>query len=193
MLNVVPTKIWGAKPVDNSRLDRCPAAGITIHHTAGLNVRPLWPAPLERIRCIRLARAIQRDHIKRGWADSGHHFLVTRSGIVLEGRQGTLVAAKAGCVIQGAHAGVTQVNRTRFGIEVEGLYTTGPIPEKQFVALAELCAHLAYWGEFQSQEIDGHRDHKATECPGEFLYRMLPTLRSLVHHRKVELMHEDNP
>jgi len=193
-LKIITTKQWGAKPVDNSRLSWSPAEGVIIHHTAGANAWPLPLAFLERQRCFRVARAIQKDHIDRGWSDSGHHFLVTRSGLILEGRQGTLNAAQLHSqVIQGAHAGVTHVNRTCWGIECEGRYTKGPMPERQMLALVELCAHLCCWGELQTSEtISGHRDVKATECPGDWLYQMLPGLRSMVHHRKWDLMSEND-
>lgn len=190
MITIITTRDWGARVVDNSRLDRMPAEAITIHHTAGANINPGRFAFLERWRCIRLARAIQRDHISQGWSDSGHHFLVTRSGLVLEGRQGTLASAKLGMVVQGAHAGRVKVNQTQWGIECEGTYTSGLMPDKQWDALVNLCAHLCFWGNVQSQALSGHRDHKATQCPGDWLYAKLPDLRLDVRDRKLELMNQ---
>ena len=46
---------------------------------------------------------VQHDHmVNRGFIDSGHNFLVTRSGHVLEGRHGSLEAIKAGVMVDSA-------------------------------------------------------------------------------------------
>ena len=61
-----------------------------------------------RDEAIAFAKAIQRDHMHRPppdgpFIDSGHNFLVTRSGLVLEGRHGSVAAIMDGVMVQSAH------------------------------------------------------------------------------------------
>lgn len=187
-MNVITCEQWGARPIDTRRLSRQPAVGCVIHHTASALARVKEDTDEERERCCRLARAIQRSHMARRWMDSGHHWLVSRSGLILEGRHGTLNAARNGRVIRGSHAGDNWANSRMFGIECEGLYTHEEPPQALWEALVELTAHLAWWGEFQSQDMEGHRIYRATQCPGEKLFARLPELRWAVHVRKTELL-----
>ena len=175
---------WGAVPVDTSKLARTRALGIVIHHTASLNLDPLEDPAVERDRVFRLARSIQQAHQKWRWIDSGQHFTIGRSGIILEGRHGSLAAAKAGKVIRAAHAGEEHANAELYGIECEGLYQTEPVPEALWKSLVELCSWLSFWGRFQSQKIHPHRRFRATICPGDVLVGRIEELRSRVHDRK---------
>lgn len=163
------------------------AKGIVIHHTAGNN-RPPKDAAKELTETKRLANQIRADHMQRNrWRDSGHSFLVTRGGIIAEGRWGTVDFARRGLVVQGAHSG-DEANRDHWGIEVEGNFETGDPTEEQIDALIELCAWLSFWGKTQAADLSGHREHTATLCPGERLYRMLPGLRTAVRDRKLQIM-----
>src|SRR3989442_15968429 len=103
---ILPTAAWGARLVDNSSLPLSAAIGVIVHHTATPN-RAAYPddPQFETDKGSQLARQIQRDHMSRGYRDSGQHFLILRSGLILEGRHGTLAAAEKGLVIQGAHCG----------------------------------------------------------------------------------------
>jgi hypothetical protein len=187
-MHIFACQEWGATPKDTSRLGRSPARGIVIHHTAGPNVRPLSNVGVEKQRCFRLGREIQRSHLARGWLDTGQHFTCTRSGLLLEGRHGSLAAARHGLVVQGSHAGDKQANRVQWGIENEGLYTSELPPAALWNSLVELCAWLCFWGRVDSQEIHGHREYRATQCPGDRLSARLDALRAAVHQRKLELM-----
>lgn len=191
MIKVITCAQWGARPVDNTGSPQSRVVGVVIHHTAGPNARTRWPAPIERQRCASLARAIQRDHMERqGWKDSGHHALVTRSGLVLEGRTGSWEAIQRGIVIQGAHAGDAAVNRTHFGIECEGNTELAPLTDRQWAALVELCAQVCLWGDVQSANLFPHSQFRPTECPGSWLRLRLPALRDAVHLRKLDLLRQ---
>lgn len=193
-MTLVSCAEWGARPVDNTSLRKRPAAGVVLHHTAGANTAPFSDvAGAEEARCFDLARSIQRAHLRRGWRDSGHHFLISRSGRILEGRHGSIAAARAGRVIHGAHAGNNAANRTMWGLETEGTYTHELPPPAQWDAMVELCAWLCLWGEVQSRELHGHRIYRATQCPGDLLFARLPELRRAVHDRKTVLMEDDRP
>src|SRR5205823_1500800 len=134
-----------------------------------------------------VARAIQHAHLARGWADTGNHFTVSRGGLIMEGRHGSLAGARQGKVVRGAHAGVSEINATWFGIENEGTYTTEWLmPPQQWNALVELCAWLAFWGDFDSQIIQPHNHFRPTQCPG-LLRDHLVELRAAVHERKSQI------
>jgi hypothetical protein len=141
----------------------------------------------ERAAAFKVARSCQKDHLGRGWVDTGQHFTISRGGLILEGRRGTYDAARAGKVVWGAHATLAKYNRSYFGIETEGTYHLAfDMPDAQWQALVELCAWLAAWGGIDPKNIIGHKEIKATACPG-LLSDRLPELRQLVLARVEEL------
>lgn len=190
-MRVYQVSEWQGLDVENDKLTRRHAAGILIHHTATAN--RVLPAPRKELAAASaLARGIQRDHMNRnGWRDSGHHFLISRGGRILEGRNETLAAARNGWVILGAHSGNVAINGTWWGIEVEGSYGEENPPTPAWEALIELCARLCHWGGVQTSNILGHRAVRATECPGDMLYAMLPLLRARAHERKQVLVDQE--
>ena len=124
---IFSTAQWGATSVSTT-FAKAEAKGIVIHNTgSGGDSRPVLAGKLEEEKAFRVARIIQNDHIKaNGWKDSGQHFLVSRGGLILEGRHGTVAAANEGKAVQAAHAGaksLSEYNRRWFGIENEGIYT----------------------------------------------------------------------
>ena len=176
---------WGAQPI-NRAFPTHEVAGITIHHSVTANRPPLLGA-LERWWGARLARAIQRDHLARGWADSGHHLLLTRGGLVLEGRHGAAVSLLKGLVPVGAHVGDVEVNKRWVGIEVEGRFDQRyAVTRQQWAKLVDLCAWTCTWGNVDSQQIQPHSHFKATACPGELRDRV-GDLRHAVHDRKLAI------
>ena len=81
---------------------------------------------------------------------------------------------------------------TALAVEV-GLIAPGEMLQPEAVdfahRLVELCAWLAKWGEFDTQNIIPHRQVVAghTDCPG-FLADRMDDLRQAAHDRKVELL-----
>ena len=82
---VISTQDWDAKPPRN-RSARTNPKYIVIHHTASPNP-PDHASGGTEIGAKQYARNIQQDHLGRGWSDSGHNFLNTTAGILLEGLQ----------------------------------------------------------------------------------------------------------
>lgn len=121
---------------------------------------------------------------ERGWSDSGHNFLNTTGGFVLEGRHGSLDAVKKGFCIQSAHAkqdpGKLANGNQSPGIENEGNFMTFQIGQKQWQSLVELGASLCDSCNISPINIKGHRDFSNTNCPGDLLYNQLPRLRKQV-------------
>src|SRR2546422_1216352 len=102
---VFTTAEWGARSV-SSQFPKKPAQGIVLHHAVFPNRAP-QQGNAEREAAFGVARRIQADHMGRGYADTGQQFTISRGGLLLEGRHGSLAAAKTGKVVRGAHAGVS--------------------------------------------------------------------------------------
>ena len=95
-------------------------------------------------------------HKSQGWSGIGYHFYVTKDGTIYEGRPLNKL---------GAH--VSGYNNNSIGICAEGAYhIEKSMPEKQLKAIAELLDFLK--GEYPSAKIVGHKELKATECPGKY-------------------------
>lgn len=189
---IVATADWGAAPARADHFAERPAAGIVVHNTQGANRAPLTGAA-EAAAASEMARRIQRSHmiVDHHWLDTGQHFTISRGGVMLEGRHGSLEAARAGRVVEASHAVSTggSANQTWFGIELEGDNRTADrVTDQQYSALVELCAWLMKWRGVQGLPIKGHMDVLAghTDCPGLFEQR-LPTLRTDVATRRAQL------
>lgn len=174
---ILGTDAWGARSPDGSlrTLNRRPSC-LVVHHTDTDNVRDT-----SRAQAYRLARSIQNWHMQQGWGDSGHHFTVSRGGVVLEARHGSLAAAGVGRrFVQGIHAPGS--NSTGIGIENEGSYATQLPPTAQRQALVQLLAWLCGQYRIPVSQIIGHRDSQGsqTDCPGARFHADLPRLRGEV-------------
>jgi N-acetyl-anhydromuramyl-L-alanine amidase AmpD len=127
------------------------------------------------------ARAIQKDHIESDrtkFQDSGHNFLNTVNGTILEGRHGSLDAVIKGRCVRSAHAKRADGNSSP-GIENEGNFMTHKMDATQWNSLVELCAALCKSCNIDPDNIKGHRDFfRATDCPGDWLYGQLGRLQT---------------
>ena len=169
---------WGARPPAGPISPSTPT-GYVVHHTAGPNT-PLISDPKKALaEAFELARSIQYLHQQvEGWLDTGNNFLVTRNGIILEGRHGSIAAIAAGRCVDSAHCpGMNQSP----GTEHEGLYDTQVMPGAQWAAAVRLCAWVLYVLKLDTTTIKGHRDYYPTDCPGGWFYSQLPRFRHEVH------------
>jgi hypothetical protein len=138
---------------------------IIFHHTAGHHPELDQVAGENRAEAMAYARVIQNDHMHRKpqpFIDSGHNFLVSRSGHVLEGRHGSVAAIMDGVMVQSAHCiGHNQ----QPGIEHEhiGEETMTPAQREASLLLHEfICRNTG----IDPHAIHGHREFDNTECPG---------------------------
>jgi len=179
---VITTAQWNAKPPLHAFHLRTPKY-VIVHHTADQNP-PNDPSHGDRNGAIALAQRIQRDHFARGWSDSGHNFLNTTGGIVLEGRTGTVAALQQGRCVQSAHAaqdaGRLANGNDSPGIENEGNFMTFVMGQAQWDSLVALCAALCDACNVSTDNIRGHREFSSTQCPGDWLFSQLPRLRQEV-------------
>ncbi len=150
---------------------------LIVHHTADSNTPRDWAA---------VVRSIWNFHIfSNGWADLGYNYLIDPNGVIYEGRAG-------GDNVLGAH--FSGVNGGTMGVSLIGTYTAVTPSEKALNSLRRILAwkadqrgidptgkarHAASGLELNN--ISGHRDGPgATECPGNALYPLLPSLRENV-------------
>lgn len=180
---VVTTAEWGARPAKAS-FSRTVPRYVIVHHTDNQNP-PKDPSQGTIEGAIRFARDIQKFHMdKNDWSDSGHNFLNTTGGFILEGRHGSLDAVEQGFCVQSAHAaqdpGKLANGNQSPGIENEGNFMTFQMGQKQWDSLIEICTSLCASCNISPINIKGHRDFSDTDCPGDWLYSQLPQLRKQV-------------
>lgn len=171
-----------------------PTQKLIVHHTATQNSDPDPAATV---------RAIYRYHaIDKGWGDIGYNFLVDAQGSIYKGRYSGPPGTRDQDTSAGENSlgnGVTAAHTTGYnsgtmGIAILGTYTDAAIPA---AARAALVDHLAWESDHHGLDplastpytnpvsgaqkvidnISGHRDWVATECPGEPFYRDLPSIR----------------
>lgn len=159
---VVRRGTWGAEPLKPNHDPMEKITRVTLHHTAEV-------AGMGTRKDADLVKGIQNFHRNtRGWADIGYHWIIGLDGNVYEGRA---------LGIQGAHAGGGN-NKHNLGISVIGDFTTG-LPAKRQLRTTALFleASLRHY-KIPTSELRGHRDFKATECPGSALYAWLDVFKS---------------
>jgi hypothetical protein len=181
---VITTTQWGARDADVDVFELTKPMYIVIHNTGDSN------PPTDRSKgtlpgAKQLARETQAFHMDdNGWSDSGHNFLNTTGGFILEGRHGTLGAVRKGLCVRSAHAAQDGDRLARGnespGIENEGDFMTFPMGKIQWDSLVELCVSLCSSCGISPDNIRGHRDFSNTDCPGDLLYTQIPKLRQAV-------------
>ena len=177
--NIFDTTAWNARPPSSpvSLAGNNPNK-IIVHHTAFANTPDTGESG-----SFAIAQEIQNLHMDtNGWIDSGQHFTISRSGIIMEGRHRSLERLLAGSnMVVGAHT-VGQ-NTQSIGIENNGTYTSVAPPAILYASLVSMCSYICYQYALDPSQIFGHRDYNDTECPGDVLYSMLPQLRTDVAAR----------
>jgi len=127
---------------------------IVVHHSAYPGAGPL---------------EIQSLHMeRRGFADVAYHFMIAADGTIYEGRD---------LHIRGAH--VQGFNTGSVGVVLLGNFNEEEPGDAQLNSLRALVDYLRY--AYDIRYLAGHRDYPGqspdgTECPGEHLYPLLPSL-----------------
>jgi len=174
--------------------------GSIVHHTAGSNSYTKAQVPAT-IRGIYSYHANTRE-----WGDIGYNVLIDKYGGRWEGRSGTL-ASPQGKVVTGAHAAPR--NRGTLGVSVLGTYDNSNLPTPLVLETFSdvIAARFAIAGVDPSSRgtmsvpsgtgaalsagsvlprISGHKDVKATSCPGS-IYGYLDQIRSRVAAKYAQL------
>lgn len=159
MTTFVSRSEWGARPgaTRSSHPIAGPVRGVTFH----------WLGPgigsPSHDRCAQTVRSVQRFHqTGRGWADVAYNALVCQHGYIFEGR---------GVDVRSAANGSTASNETWYAV----CYLGGegdPLTDAGKAGLRAARDWLVLKGA-AGFAVNGHRDHKATSCPGDAIYKWL--------------------
>lgn len=119
---------------------------------------------LGREDCAQWVREIQAFHMgpQRGWADIGYNFLVCKHGDVFEGR---------GWHKAGAHC--PDHNTRAIGVCYLGNDDPASVDLTDAAKAAYVWLHKEGEGKCGPLKKLGHRDGKATTCPGDEIYRWI--------------------
>jgi hypothetical protein len=153
---------WGARK-PKSGIELVPASKrIIFHHTAGHHREISHPKSESLQESIDFARSIQAMHMRQGWNDSGHNFLVCRNGLILQGRWMTYAAIEAKHMVRSAHC---PGQNEQIGIEHEHLGNE-EMTKKQREASARLMAWIAdQYGRRRVLPVEPHSKYFPTACP----------------------------
>ena len=154
---------------------------LIVHHSAGTSSSNDWPA---------VVRAIYTLHTQsNGWSDIGYNWLIDANGVIYQGRAWW---QNTNDNVLGAHFCGT--NSNTMGVCVMGTYSSTSPTEAAKTSLAEILAYKADERNINPlgsgyhtasgltlNNISGHRNGCATECPGTNLYNQLPAIRNAVY------------
>ena len=154
---------WGARAAVASRMtsQRRGFTRITVHHSAPPQTLATNASPAVYHDEIRRIQRYHMDQSTPRCGDIGYHFLIDPTGRVYQGRA---------LAYQGAHSGGVN-NRDNIGVCLLGDFRDRPPTS---AALASLTALLDELGTRHGIALDahhlfGHRELKATVCPGRHL------------------------
>ncbi len=171
--DIVSREKWEARAPKGMHRRMSSYEGFVVHHSAG-------PQPNDGAVTVRAIQRLHQDDPKFDFIDIGYNFLIDASGTIFQGRP----VLETGDLARGAHA--PGVNSTHVGICLLGCFHPkeagcDDMPAVgQLDSLVALCRHLTvrYW--MRSPELAGHRDHRATDCPGDVLFGQLDAIRDRI-------------
>ena len=147
---------WTQKKVRKNHRPMNGITRITIHHT-GEYKGMIGKSDRQIIQ------AIENYHRNgRKWSAIGYHYIVGRDGNIYEGRPSH---------IQGAH--VSGGNKNNLGISVVGEFEHKMPSAKQLATLKSFIEDMRSKYKVSRKRVYGHRDIKASICPGSQLYGWL--------------------
>lgn len=168
-MQIISRSQWGAKYASayQNRNAPLPARQMWLHHSVTIapNVIPPFDDDYVAIRAI---EAVGQDRF--GWGMS-YTFLITPAGLVFEGHR---------INGQGSHTGGR--NDIARAICLVGNYDLMLPTEIQKLRVAELLVHGYRQGWWHAPYLDGgHRDLKATACPGSHAYAAIGQMNGMAH------------
>ncbi len=101
----------------------------------------------------RTPQEIHQEHLARGWAGIGYHYLISKNGTIYHGRPRDVI---------GAHC--EGHNSESVGISAVGNYETEQMPPIQWKAILDLVNELK--AVYPGAKVVGHKELYATACPG---------------------------
>ncbi|XP_052870252.1 peptidoglycan-recognition protein LB [Anopheles cruzii] len=156
----VSRSFWDAKPPKLIERFAGPIPYVIIHHS-------YQPAACHsKLECIKAMQSMQRFHQdERNWNDIGYSFAVGGDGRIYQGR---------GFNVVGAHA--PRYNANSVGICLIGDWTAELPPKTMLAATETVIEYGVRQGIIaQNYTLLGHRQVRATECPGDRLFEEIKT------------------
>ncbi|KAJ8682812.1 hypothetical protein QAD02_018604, partial [Eretmocerus hayati] len=165
---IISRSEWHARdPVDRNPLVISPAPFVVVHH-GGIN-----HYCKNETSCADIVRSYQNLHMdKNGWWDIGYNFVIGEDGNIYEGR---------GWDTFGAHA--PKYNNQSIGVSVIGDFTKVMPNEAALEALNSLIKCGLSMNKIRADyHVIGHRQGRATECPGETFYKYVQKMPHWMDH-----------
>lgn len=161
-MNIVTREQWGAEGGVGGWAPG-PKPYVVVHHTSAPDVP--CGATLEQEK--EAVRSIERHHVQvNGWMGIGYNFLGSQAGNVFEGR---------GWDRAGAHAPGHNSDSMGYVFLIDG-NLRDPTPAA-VEAFREWCRTGIDGGHLAADfTLVGHRDVRATDCPGDKVYGMMTEL-----------------
>ena len=157
----IPRSAWAVEKIDTGNiLPMTHIFRITIHHSG--DEGDIEGDPEQMLRHF--------EHIhthNKGWACIGYHFIIAPDGRIFQGRP---------LKYQGAHA-TGDNNLGNIGICLIGDFDRIHVPAVQKAALIATLDRLTEEYSIEKHEIFGHREFKATDCPGKYLMAVVRQYR----------------
>lgn len=153
---------WGCRPVTLERNPR--PVGVAVHYPG-----PGWYAFDSHAKCREVVRAWDAQHRARGSRMLEYGAIICQHRIVLEGRN----RASDPMTRVGSN-GTYASNSSHLSVQLMRGTNDKPPTDMELRALGEWIALLRKAG--AGGQVRGHRDFYATSCPGDPLYRALPTI-----------------
>lgn len=184
----VAREAWGARPPKYAYTTTL-AGRVGVHHTASVEDFTAGT----RAECAARMRAIQAFHMEtNGWNDVGYAWAICRHGDVFQGREDDDDSTD----VQGAHDGF---NRGSVGVTLFG-YFHPPVDQRptaaQLSSLIDVVSWIASLRDFDPlgrspyeafggpvDNVYGHREVKATDCPGDHLFARKEEVRAAASER----------
>ncbi|CAB3220409.1 unnamed protein product [Arctia plantaginis] len=164
---------WYAREPKQTTPLNTPVPYVVIHHT-------YTPAAcFNKEECAAAMRQMQQMHIDgNGWWDIGYHFCVGSDGAAYEGRGWETLGAQA-----------LHFNSVSIGICLIGDWRFEVPPAQQLKTAKDLIAAGVQQGYIQPEyKLVGHRQVRATECPGTSLFE---EIQSWDHYSPFPRSHKD--
>ena len=139
-----------------------PFARITIHHQGAGEAKSRHENSV-----VADIDAIFGGHRRIGYADIGYHFVIDYDGRVWEGRS---------LAYAGAH--VASQNDDNIGILALGNYNRQKPSAATVASLKGLVTALQQHYSIKPDQLFGHRELGASDCPGKHLYTSVVNMRS---------------
>ncbi|XP_068082155.1 uncharacterized protein [Anabrus simplex] len=155
-LKIISRAEWGGRPpVATDPLGESPTPYVVVHHGGTKNYC------FTEQDCSQIVRTYQSWHMdNNAWNDIGYSFVIGEDGLAYEGR---------GWDRLGAHA--PGYNNRSIGICIIGDFTDRLPDDAALTTLGNLITYGVELGKIRPDyHTIGHRQAKATECPGNKLY-----------------------